>query len=100
MKTIKFSSDYPKLWGQTSAELIDVRYIKIDSHTPEALLNYDTTKADGSRFPLKPGNYIQLVFVGNLNIPFCTIRAAYPHSKTVYYLESIGEQFQIEIKEA
>lgn len=39
-KAIKFSGDYPKLHGQTSAELIAVR------DTPAELLTYDTTKSD------------------------------------------------------
>lgn len=48
-KAIKFSGDYPKLHGQTSAELIAVRDIRIDRDTPAELLTYDTTKSDGSR---------------------------------------------------
>lgn len=39
-KAIKFSGDYPKLHGQTSAGLIAVR------DTPAELLTYDTTKSD------------------------------------------------------
>ena len=45
-KAIKFSGDYPKLHGQTSAELIAVRDIRIDRDTPAELLTYDTTKSD------------------------------------------------------
>ena len=75
-KAIKFSGDYPKLHGQTSAELIAVRDIRIDRDTPAELLTYDTTKSDGSRYELKTGKYLQLIFVGNLGIPFCTIRSA------------------------
>lgn len=33
-KAIKFNGDYPKLHGQTSAELIAVRDIRIDRDTP------------------------------------------------------------------
>lgn len=97
MKTIKFSSDYPKLHGQTSAELLAVRPLRIDRNTPPELLAYDTTKADGTRFELKTGNYLQLIFIGNLRIPFCTIRAAYPPQKVQYYTGSIGEMFEIEV---
>ena len=39
---IKFSSDYPKLHGQTTAELLAVKPIRIDKDTPKELLEYDT----------------------------------------------------------
>lgn len=90
-KAIKFSGDYPKLHGQTSAELIAVR------DTPAELLTYDTTKSDGSRYELKTGKYLQLIFVGNLGIPFCTIRSAGSDGKRDYYVLSIGEIFNIEV---
>lgn len=94
MNTIKFSHEYPKLHGQTSAELLAVRPIKIDAHTPKELLEYDTTY-DGGRYPLKSGDYIQLIFIGNLRIPFCTIRSAYPPSKVRYYMNAVGHTFDI-----
>lgn len=97
MKTIKFSSDYPKLHGQTSAELLAVKMLRVDRNTPPELLAYDTTKEDGTRFELKTGNYLQLIFLGNLRIPFCTIRSSYPPQKVEYYTGSIGENFQIEV---
>lgn len=96
--TIKFSHVYPKLHGQTSAELLAVRRIKIDAHTPPELLEYDTSY-EGGRFPLRSGDYIQLVFIGNLHIPFCTLRSAYPASKVAYYQCSVGKVFQIETPE-
>jgi hypothetical protein len=102
MNTIRFSHEYPKLHGQTSAELLAVKPIRIDKDTPSELLDYDTTYWDGdikSRFPLPTGNYIQLVFLGNLRIPFCTIRKAYPPSKVEYYSGKIGDTFEIVIKE-
>ena len=34
MNVIRFSHEYPKLHGQTSAELLAVRPLKIDAHTP------------------------------------------------------------------
>ena len=98
MNTIKFSHDYPKLHGQTSAELLAVRPLKIDAHTPRELLEYDTTY-NGRRYPLKSGDYIQLIFLGNLRIPFCTIRSAYPASKVRYYYNSVGHTFKIETPE-
>lgn len=98
MKTIRFCADYPKLHKQQKAELLAVRRIKIDRNTPPELLEYDTTKTDGSRYNLKHGNYLQLIFLGNSGIPFCTIRSACPESKVEYYRKSIGETFEIRIE--
>lgn len=95
MSVIRFSHEYPKLHGQTSAELLAVRPLKIDAHTPKELLDYDTAY-DGGRYPLRSGEYIQLIFLGNLRIPFCTIRPAYPESKVAYYRQSVGKVFTIE----
>lgn len=107
---IKFSHAYPKLHGQTSAELLAVRPIRIDRNTPDELLEYDTTYydkpfkdatslyAEKQRFPLLTGDYIQLVFLGNLGIPFCTIRKNYPPQKGDYYRGKVGDTFTIEIK--
>ena len=94
-KTIKFSHHYPKLHGQTSATLLAVLPLRIDKYTPKELLEYDT-KFDGGYFPLKTGEYIQLVFIGNLRIPFCTIRSAFRKEKVMYYTAAIGEKFDIE----
>ena len=98
MNTIRFSHEYPKLHGQTSAELLAVRPLKIDAHTPRELIEYDTTHNRG-RYPLRSGEYIQLIFLGNLRIPFCTIRSAYPPSKVRYYYNSVGRTFKIETPE-
>ena len=98
MNSIRFSHYYPKLHGQTSAELLAVRPLKIDAHTPPELLEYDTTYESG-RYPLRSGEYLQLIFLGNLRIPFCTIRSAYPPSKVRYYRNAIGQQFKIETPE-
>ena len=97
MNTIGFSHHYPKLHGQTSATLLDVLPIRIDKNTPRELIEYDT-KYDGGYFQLPTGDYIQLVFLGNLRIPFCTIRKARPTSKVEYYISKIGEEFAIKFK--
>lgn len=97
---IKFSSDYPKLHGQTSAELLAVKPIRIDKNTPKELLEYDTKKADGTYYELKTGNYIQLVFLGNFGIPFCTIRSKrnrYTEDKESYYKQFIGQVFEVKM---
>ena len=100
---IKFSHDYPKLHGQITAELLAVRPIRIDRNTPQVLLDYDTTYHDENgytcHFPLPTGDYIQLVFLGNLRIPFCTIRKAWPPQKVDYYKALIGRHFEIHIEE-
>ena len=98
--TIKFSSDYPKLHGQTSAILIAVKPIRIDKDTPKELLEYDTKKADGTYYELKTGDYIQLIFIGNLGIPFCTIRSKrnrWGDDKELYYNGHVQEVFEVEI---
>lgn len=109
-RTIRFSHDYPKLHGQTTAKLLAVRPIRIDLNTPDELLEYDTTYyekpfkdetslyAEKRRFPLPTGDYIQLVFIGNLHIPFCTIRKAWPPQKVEYYKAAIGYDFAIHVK--
>lgn len=98
MKWIKFSGDYPKLHGQTTGELLAVKNIRIDKETPKELIEYDTTKSDGTKYPLKTGDYIQLIFLGDLNIPFCTIRSnrtKWGGDKLEYYSKLIGEVFNI-----
>ena len=99
MPTIRFSSYYVKLWRQHSAELLMVKPIMIDRKTNSELLEYDTKTIDGGYYHLKPGKYIQLVFLGDKGIPFCTIRAAWPPGKVRYYRSRIGQQFGIEVCE-
>lgn len=110
MLAIKFSHNYPKLWGQEKAELLAIKEIKIDKNTPIDLIEYDTmyiNRREGENgaveeagyFTLKSGNYIQLIFLGNKGIPFCTIRTASPQSKVDYYKSNIGKIFEIRIKD-
>ena len=98
MDRILFSKDYIKLHGQTEAELLSVRRILIDEKTPAELIEYDTAAIDGSKYVLKKGNYIQLILIGNLGIPFCTIRKDKPafdgqKSRYEFYSERIGRNF-------
>ena len=100
MDSIRFSKDYIKLHGQTEAELLTVRRIRIDDTTPKELIEYDTTSTDGSRYTLTEGKYIQLVFLGNLGIPFCTIRTdeVFLDGETAkfdFYSERIGQRFSL-----
>lgn len=99
-KHIGFSHHYPKLCGQTSGKLLAVIPIERKDMTDE-LIHYDTIYYENGKaraFPLPPGNYIQLVFIGNLGVPFCTIRSAWPKQKVEYYNSSIGEVFDIRFK--
>ena len=97
---IKFSHNYYKLHNQTKAELIDIKRIEIDKDTPHELLDYDTTY-DGGRYELKNGDYVMLVFLGNLGIPFTTIRSAKGRygDKYEYYHPYIGDMFDLVVKE-
>ena len=45
MNKIKFSHTYPKLWNQTSGDLICVRLIEREG-VGQALINYDTLYDD------------------------------------------------------
>ncbi len=102
MKQIKFSHNYPKLHGQSLAQLLAVRDLSVCKYTSPALLEYDTRyeNADGTigHYPLKPGAYLRLIFDGEKGIPFTTIRKAWPPQKVKYYTEAVGEFFKIEIK--
>jgi len=121
---IKFSHEYVKTWGQKSARLlaVDVVLLKAKELYPE-LIEYDTryipaTLADSCacelhtdfegdvehcHYPLPKGELIQLTFIGDKGIPFCTIRTRKGRygDKLDYYSPLIGEWFDvIVIKEA
>ena len=83
---IAFSHRYVKLHGQKTAELLAIRPITIDSKTSLDLLDYDTLyfcwiggyardpATERCHFNLSPGDYMQLIFLGDKGIPFCSIR--------------------------
>ena len=53
MNQIKFSKEYPKLWGQTTAILLAIKFIEPkDFPLNQDLLDYDTKAIDGSYYPL------------------------------------------------
>ncbi len=101
MPKIKFSHDYPKLWGQKSVKLIYVGLL--DGRTlPEELIEYDTKYSEpvilqpsGAKskifkyYPLPKTQLIQLVFLGDKGIPFCTLRRYEP--KKYEYYSSLGK---------
>ena len=101
MNKIKFSKDYVKLHGQRSAELLAVSRVRVPDGVSSELIEYDTIATDGSRYELKPGKYILLVFLGELGIPFTTIRADTPpmkgrgQGKYEYYDARIAQRFEV-----
>lgn len=94
MKQIKFSKEYPKLWGQTKARLVAV--ILIDAASiGQDLLDYDTKDIKGEYYMIPRSGYLlQLIFVGNKGIPFCTLRRHTPEKET-YYRDLMGHNFEI-----
>lgn len=101
MAEIKFSHKYPKLHGQTSATLLAVRELEFPKDKNEELIEYDTVYVGTvctEYFPLPDGSYLQLIFVGNKHIPFCTIRSkwgGFRKNKKEYYESMIGKEFKI-----
>lgn len=106
MPKIKFSHNYQKLHGQTSAVLLAVQELSFPTDRNDDLIEYDTTYLSPNgidSYPLPDGTYLQLIFIGNKHIPFCTIRSKYGGShknKKDYYESLVWETFQIVITEA
>ncbi len=99
MNVIKFSHNYPKLWGQKTARLISVELIfPTEFPLNQDLIDYDTKTKEGEYYPLPKNEYLQLIFLGNKKIPFCTIRR-YTLEKRNYYVNKTRQEFKIEIKE-
>jgi len=104
MNKIKFTHNYEKLWKQTSGKLVYIRTREAKTvQKNTSLIEYDTTYSDsnGNRLHYelpKKGKLIQLVFMGNLGIPFCTLRK-YTPEKFEYYRSKFGENFKIVINE-
>lgn len=97
MNKIKFSHDYFKLYGQREACLVACVEIQAENIT-KALRYYDAAY-DGGLYPLpESGKMIHLVFVGELGIPFSTIRR-YTESKFTYYRALLGQKFILELEE-
>lgn len=93
---IKFSHDYPKLWGQKWATLLAVSKVYDRDVFSSKFIEYDTA-FDGGHYPLPPGKYIILTFQGNHMIPFTTVRRWTPE-KEKFYHEKIHWDFDILIE--
>jgi hypothetical protein len=118
---IRFSHNYPKLWGQKTAMLIEVRIVQKENLSP-LLVEYDTYWNDNLQnkwensmeicsttvqkinlkpncygyYPLPKGTLLQLIFLGDKGIPFCTLRRHTPQ-KERYYQSRVGFMFDISI---
>lgn len=97
MNIIFFDDNYLKLHNQTTAKLVAIESIKINNDKHKELLQYDTIKSDGSYYPINNELYIQLIFIGDKHIPFCTLRK-FGGYKWSYYKTKINEEFKIVIK--
>ena len=90
---IKFSHNYPKLWNQTEARLVFLDVIDGDNLHKD-LIEYDTKNTKGEYYPLPKTNLMQLVFIGNKKIPFCTLRR-FTDKKWSYYCNLEGHDFDV-----
>ena len=96
MAEIRFNDEYPKLWGQSTAELILIRVVN-RSRLSRNLVEYDTKKSDDTYYDLPDGELIQLFFIGNHGIPFCTMRK-YTKEKYEEFENKIGTIFDIVVE--
>lgn len=118
MHLIGFSHHYTKMWGQTHGELLDVRRVTINANYPTTAIAYDTQIENGegagysSFYPISPGEYLLMVFLGNRKIPFTTYRKI-PENYTRWmaniwdedemkdeppYAELVGQMFAFKFK--
>lgn len=97
---IKFSHEYPKLHNQSFGQLLKVKVINL-VNGPESsdadLIEYDTSyfeNGEKKHYELSDGIYLLLVFLGDRNIPFTTIRMC-TVEKQKFYASKINEKFNI-----
>lgn len=120
MHIIGFSHHYEKLQGQTHGTLIAVNRVTIDWNFPLPGIAYDTKFSTRKDTPsgiqygydymrLKNGKYLQLIFLGNYQIPFTTYRKipkdyqprknqSKSYKKSVPYSDLIGQDFAFKFK--
>jgi hypothetical protein len=99
MNRIKFSHNYPKLWNQKEAFLVNIQVIDDNDLSGNCdLIEYDTKISEGNYYPLPKGKKLHLTFIGDKWIPFCTIRR-FTEQKAKYYRELKGKYFKIVIEE-
>ena len=97
MKTIKFSSNYPKLNNQTEGILVDVQRKQICDMS-QVFLDYDIKKSDGEHYVFLPHEKVLvLYFVGRNGILFSSIRK--DNADNQHYFDEINRLFRIEVSE-
>lgn len=93
--TVKFNHNYSKLHGQKSGFLCWVTPFLMDKNFTDEAYQYDT---DG-KYPLEKGKiYMQLVFLGDKEIPFTTYREDNLENR-IKYVGHVGELFEFEVIE-
>jgi len=95
-KIIKFDQPFCKLYGQKQAKLIYKRPIK-KIELIDQFINYDTkyfNKKTNLNYNILGDDFILLVFIGNKNIPFTTLRKNTEENNKKYV---INEWFYIKI---
>ena len=110
MNVIGFSHHYTKLHGQTQGELIAVKHFDVtNTSLPPLGRKYDTCYFDDNAeeqfHSLENGHYLQLTFMGELQIPFTTYRKCFPKpfkdlSEAFWNLEKhyIGQNFAFKFR--
>lgn len=97
-----FDCNYNKIQGQKRATLIamfpDVTAEQLKAYLP-LLVEYDCRRPDGSHYPINDEvKYLLLFFVGEKGALFSTLRKATEENYWLYK-NSIGETFDVVIKE-
>lgn len=94
MNSIKFAYPYSKLHNQKSGFLVWVTEVFIGDNFPKESYLYDT---DGKYKLERNQIYLQLIFLGDKEIPFTTYRKVNEENKRKY-VNHIGEIFSFEIE--
>ncbi|MDR1952382.1 MAG: hypothetical protein LBQ37_02560 [Elusimicrobiota bacterium] len=90
---IKFDRWFEKLHGQHKGLLIYVEdNFELSKETNQDFLNYDLRSIQLPPYEIPYGKYQLLVFLGDKNIPFTTIRKP----KTCLYTTDIGKQVEVD----
>lgn len=96
-KTISFSHEYVKLYHQQHAILIAM-FKTTKSKLSDMLMSYDAIYIENNEkkyFDIPDGDLIYLLFLGDFNIPFSTIRK-YTPKKYKYYEACLRQKFLLQ----
>lgn len=99
-RVIKFAHQYPKLYGQVKAVLLDVVIVPSESLHHE-FVTIDTAYTEDGQdvqyYPLPKGLVVVLTLSGNKRIPFTTVRRGSAKSLKTYQA-GIGEWFDLVVE--